>query len=144
MNTCLMSHCPFPPLPTLWCRNQSMLFGGSPRYENVPLIGRGSPPPSVRWPYDALVSLVWWPQHWQQTHSATNTATHPHCVKPHTFNRQWGEDAALQVMEDCPLLAPCWSARLVIPALDCLRFLSPIMAKTNASTELKPDSRRHW
>uniref|UniRef100_A0A8C9YQK4 Protein tweety homolog n=1 Tax=Sander lucioperca TaxID=283035 RepID=A0A8C9YQK4_SANLU len=28
--------------------NQSMLFGGSPRYENVPLIGRGSPPPSYR------------------------------------------------------------------------------------------------
>ncbi|KAI3359760.1 hypothetical protein L3Q82_014132 [Scortum barcoo] len=27
-------------------RNQSMLFGGSPRYENAPLIGRGSPPPS--------------------------------------------------------------------------------------------------
>ncbi|XP_024920528.1 protein tweety homolog 2-like isoform X2 [Cynoglossus semilaevis] len=27
-------------------RNQSMLFGGNPRYENVPLIGRGSPPPS--------------------------------------------------------------------------------------------------
>ncbi|KAI5619227.1 protein tweety-like 2-like isoform X1, partial [Silurus asotus] len=27
--------------------NQSMLFGGNPRYENVPLIGRGSPPPSV-------------------------------------------------------------------------------------------------
>ncbi|XP_034567777.1 protein tweety homolog 2-like [Notolabrus celidotus] len=26
--------------------NQNMLFGGSPRYENVPLIGRGSPPPS--------------------------------------------------------------------------------------------------
>ncbi|XP_031428958.1 protein tweety homolog 2-like isoform X2 [Clupea harengus] len=26
--------------------NQSMLFGGNPRYENVPLIGRGSPPPS--------------------------------------------------------------------------------------------------
>uniref|UniRef100_A0A669EWM5 Protein tweety homolog n=1 Tax=Oreochromis niloticus TaxID=8128 RepID=A0A669EWM5_ORENI len=26
--------------------NQSMLFGGTPRYENVPLIGRGSPPPS--------------------------------------------------------------------------------------------------
>ncbi|KAM9393490.1 protein tweety homolog 2-like isoform 2-T2 [Pholidichthys leucotaenia] len=26
--------------------NQSMLFGGAPRYENVPLIGRGSPPPS--------------------------------------------------------------------------------------------------
>ncbi|XP_070838192.1 protein tweety homolog 2-like isoform X3 [Chaetodon trifascialis] len=26
--------------------NQSMLFGGSPRYENAPLIGRGSPPPS--------------------------------------------------------------------------------------------------
>lgn len=38
--------------------NQSMLFGGTPRYENVPLIGRGSPPPSVRWPYGALVSLV--------------------------------------------------------------------------------------
>ncbi|XP_035511157.1 protein tweety homolog 2-like [Morone saxatilis] len=35
--------------------NQSMLFGGSPRYENVPLIGRGSPPPSyspsMRTPY---------------------------------------------------------------------------------------------
>ncbi|XP_072567990.1 protein tweety homolog 2 isoform X3 [Paramormyrops kingsleyae] len=27
--------------------NQSVLFGGNPRYENVPLIGRGSPPPSV-------------------------------------------------------------------------------------------------
>ncbi|XP_006635485.2 protein tweety homolog 2 [Lepisosteus oculatus] len=26
--------------------NQSVLFGGNPRYENVPLIGRGSPPPS--------------------------------------------------------------------------------------------------
>ncbi|XP_061568039.1 protein tweety homolog 2-like [Cololabis saira] len=26
--------------------NQSMLFGLTPRYENVPLIGRGSPPPS--------------------------------------------------------------------------------------------------
>ncbi|XP_028675897.1 protein tweety homolog 2 [Erpetoichthys calabaricus] len=26
--------------------NQSILFGGNPRYENVPLIGRGSPPPS--------------------------------------------------------------------------------------------------
>uniref|UniRef100_A0A8C5CQI6 Protein tweety homolog n=1 Tax=Gadus morhua TaxID=8049 RepID=A0A8C5CQI6_GADMO len=30
--------------------NQSMLFGGNPRYENVPLIGRGSPPPSVGLP----------------------------------------------------------------------------------------------
>uniref|UniRef100_A0AAR2JL87 Protein tweety homolog n=1 Tax=Pygocentrus nattereri TaxID=42514 RepID=A0AAR2JL87_PYGNA len=29
--------------------NQTALFGGNPRYENVPLIGRGSPPPSVRW-----------------------------------------------------------------------------------------------
>ncbi|XP_016381122.1 protein tweety homolog 2-like [Sinocyclocheilus rhinocerous] len=28
-------------------RNQSALFGGNPRYENVPLIGRGSPPPSL-------------------------------------------------------------------------------------------------
>ncbi|XP_031660649.1 protein tweety homolog 2 isoform X1 [Oncorhynchus kisutch] len=27
--------------------NQSALFGGNQRYENVPLIGRGSPPPSV-------------------------------------------------------------------------------------------------
>lgn len=45
-------------LPALPPRNQSMLFGGSPRYENVPLIGRGSPPPSVRWPYTALVSQV--------------------------------------------------------------------------------------
>ncbi|XP_026108050.1 protein tweety homolog 2-like isoform X2 [Carassius auratus] len=27
--------------------NQSALFGGNPRYENVPLIGRGSPPPSL-------------------------------------------------------------------------------------------------
>lgn len=32
-----------------FCRNQTALFGGNPRYENVPLIGRGSPPPSVRW-----------------------------------------------------------------------------------------------
>uniref|UniRef100_A0A8K9X516 Protein tweety homolog n=1 Tax=Oncorhynchus mykiss TaxID=8022 RepID=A0A8K9X516_ONCMY len=37
-------------LPTSEYMNQSMLFGGNPRYENVPLIGRGSPPPSVRWP----------------------------------------------------------------------------------------------
>lgn len=28
-------------------RNQAVLFGGNPRYENVPLIGRGSPPPTV-------------------------------------------------------------------------------------------------
>ncbi|XP_076856641.1 protein tweety homolog 2 isoform X3 [Brachyhypopomus gauderio] len=27
--------------------NQSAVFGGTPRYENVPLIGRGSPPPSM-------------------------------------------------------------------------------------------------
>uniref|UniRef100_A0A8C6DU78 Protein tweety homolog n=1 Tax=Moschus moschiferus TaxID=68415 RepID=A0A8C6DU78_MOSMO len=27
-------------------RNQAALFGGNPRYENVPLIGRGSPPPT--------------------------------------------------------------------------------------------------
>ncbi|XP_009281790.1 PREDICTED: protein tweety homolog 2 [Aptenodytes forsteri] len=27
--------------------NQAVLFGGNPRYENVPLIGRGSPPPTV-------------------------------------------------------------------------------------------------
>ncbi|XP_061606101.1 protein tweety homolog 2-like isoform X1 [Phyllopteryx taeniolatus] len=33
-------------LPAPEYMNQSMLFGGSPRYENVPLIGRGSPPPS--------------------------------------------------------------------------------------------------
>uniref|UniRef100_G1PQ31 Protein tweety homolog n=1 Tax=Myotis lucifugus TaxID=59463 RepID=G1PQ31_MYOLU len=26
--------------------NQAMLFGGNPRYENTPLIGRGSPPPT--------------------------------------------------------------------------------------------------
>ncbi|XP_060242424.1 protein tweety homolog 2 isoform X2 [Meriones unguiculatus] len=26
--------------------NQAILFGGNPRYENVPLIGRGSPPPT--------------------------------------------------------------------------------------------------
>ncbi|XP_040845520.1 protein tweety homolog 2 [Ochotona curzoniae] len=26
--------------------NQAMLFGGTPRYENAPLIGRGSPPPT--------------------------------------------------------------------------------------------------
>ncbi|XP_042529812.1 protein tweety homolog 2 [Dipodomys spectabilis] len=26
--------------------NQAMLFGGNPRYENLPLIGRGSPPPT--------------------------------------------------------------------------------------------------
>uniref|UniRef100_A0A4W3JSH4 Protein tweety homolog n=1 Tax=Callorhinchus milii TaxID=7868 RepID=A0A4W3JSH4_CALMI len=29
--------------------NNTVLFGGNPRYENVPLIGRNSPPPSVRW-----------------------------------------------------------------------------------------------
>uniref|UniRef100_A0A8D3CAM9 Protein tweety homolog n=1 Tax=Scophthalmus maximus TaxID=52904 RepID=A0A8D3CAM9_SCOMX len=46
------------PMPPPEYMNQSMLFGGSPRYENVPLIGRGSPPPSVRWPYEALMSLV--------------------------------------------------------------------------------------
>uniref|UniRef100_A0A8C1PEU9 Protein tweety homolog n=1 Tax=Cyprinus carpio TaxID=7962 RepID=A0A8C1PEU9_CYPCA len=33
--------------------NQSALFGGNPRHENVPLIGRGSPPPSVRWAPEA-------------------------------------------------------------------------------------------
>uniref|UniRef100_A0A673VXL4 Protein tweety homolog n=1 Tax=Salmo trutta TaxID=8032 RepID=A0A673VXL4_SALTR len=33
-------------LPTSEYMNQSMLFGGNPRYENVPLIRRGSPPPS--------------------------------------------------------------------------------------------------
>nr|XP_057905781.1 protein tweety homolog 2-like isoform X1 [Doryrhamphus excisus] len=33
-------------LPPPEYMNQTMLFGGSPRYENVPLIGRGSPPPS--------------------------------------------------------------------------------------------------
>uniref|UniRef100_A0A665U6M2 Protein tweety homolog n=1 Tax=Echeneis naucrates TaxID=173247 RepID=A0A665U6M2_ECHNA len=35
-----------PPQSAANAMNQSMLFGGSPRYENVPLIGRGSPPPS--------------------------------------------------------------------------------------------------
>ncbi|KAF6097974.1 tweety family member 2 [Phyllostomus discolor] len=29
--------------------NQAVLFGGNPRYENTPLIGRGSPPPTVTW-----------------------------------------------------------------------------------------------
>ncbi|KAG7222262.1 hypothetical protein INR49_027266, partial [Caranx melampygus] len=37
--------------------NQTALFGGNPRYENVPLIGRGSPPPSVRWVLEAKSSL---------------------------------------------------------------------------------------
>uniref|UniRef100_A0A665VPV6 Protein tweety homolog n=1 Tax=Echeneis naucrates TaxID=173247 RepID=A0A665VPV6_ECHNA len=37
--------------------NQTALFGGNPRYENVPLIGRGSPPPSVRWVPEAKSSL---------------------------------------------------------------------------------------
>ncbi|TNM96793.1 hypothetical protein fugu_014949 [Takifugu bimaculatus] len=32
-------------LPPPEYMNQSMLFGGNPQYENVPLIGRGSPPP---------------------------------------------------------------------------------------------------
>ncbi|XP_068162110.1 protein tweety homolog 2 isoform X2 [Antennarius striatus] len=41
-----------PPAPTVTNNpmseymNQTALFGGTPRYENVPLIGRGSPPPS--------------------------------------------------------------------------------------------------
>ncbi len=39
-------------------RNQTALFGGNPRYENVPLIGRGSPPPSVRWVPGAK-SFLW-------------------------------------------------------------------------------------
>ncbi|XP_054149120.1 protein tweety homolog 2 isoform X1 [Melozone crissalis] len=30
--------------------NQAVLFGGNPRYENVPLIGRGSPPPTLSCP----------------------------------------------------------------------------------------------
>ncbi|XP_072299347.1 protein tweety homolog 2-like isoform X1 [Eucyclogobius newberryi] len=38
--------------------NQAMLFGGNPRYENMPLIGRGSPPPSyspsMRTPYMSI------------------------------------------------------------------------------------------
>src|SRR4029434_8462769 len=39
-------------------RNQTVLFGGAnPRYENVPLIGRGSPPPSVRWVPENMSSL---------------------------------------------------------------------------------------
>lgn len=39
---------PFPPeLSSRPCRNQAVLFGGNPRYENTPLIGRGSPPPTV-------------------------------------------------------------------------------------------------
>ncbi|XP_075999246.1 protein tweety homolog 2-like isoform X2 [Genypterus blacodes] len=33
-------------MPSSEYMNQSMLFAGNPRYENVPLIGRGSPPPS--------------------------------------------------------------------------------------------------
>ena len=86
-------------------RNQSMLFGGSPRYENVPLIGRGSPPPSVRWPCGALVSLVWWGwghrwtrqccythrQHAQQLHEHDNTYT-PHTAAhcQHTLKGRGG------------------------------------------------------
>uniref|UniRef100_A0A8D2MZR6 Protein tweety homolog n=1 Tax=Zonotrichia albicollis TaxID=44394 RepID=A0A8D2MZR6_ZONAL len=37
-----------PPVPWPWpCDGQgAVLFGGNPRYENVPLIGRGSPPPT--------------------------------------------------------------------------------------------------
>ncbi|XP_057681986.1 protein tweety homolog 2 isoform X3 [Corythoichthys intestinalis] len=41
---------PAPPLssaPIGNYMNQTALFGGNPRYENVPLIGRGSPPPSI-------------------------------------------------------------------------------------------------
>ncbi|KAM3863555.1 protein tweety homolog 2-like [Diretmus argenteus] len=34
-------------VPSSEYMNQSMLFAGNPRYENVPLIGRGSPPPST-------------------------------------------------------------------------------------------------
>lgn len=41
-----------------FCRNHTALFGGNPRYENVPLIGRGSPPPSVRWVPEAK-SFLW-------------------------------------------------------------------------------------
>ncbi|XP_066521154.1 protein tweety homolog 2 isoform X2 [Hoplias malabaricus] len=34
-------------IPAAEYMNQTALFGGNPRYENVPLIGRGSPPPSL-------------------------------------------------------------------------------------------------
>ncbi|XP_068118662.1 protein tweety homolog 2 isoform X3 [Hyperolius riggenbachi] len=40
---------PAPPIsaaPVAEYMNQAALFGGNPRYENVPLIGRGSPPPT--------------------------------------------------------------------------------------------------
>ncbi|GAB1297028.1 Protein tweety homolog 2 [Apodemus speciosus] len=37
--------------------NQAVLFGGNPRYENVPLIGRGSPPPTPWLSWNSL-----WPR----------------------------------------------------------------------------------
>ncbi|KAF6300075.1 tweety family member 2 [Rhinolophus ferrumequinum] len=45
--------------------NQAMLFGGNPRYENTPLIGRGSPPPtyspSMRATYLSVADEHLWP-----------------------------------------------------------------------------------
>nr|XP_019596009.1 PREDICTED: protein tweety homolog 2 isoform X2 [Rhinolophus sinicus] len=45
--------------------NQAMLFGGNPRYENMPLIGRGSPPPtyspSMRATYLSVADEHLWP-----------------------------------------------------------------------------------
>nr|XP_033817812.1 protein tweety homolog 2 isoform X2 [Geotrypetes seraphini] len=38
--------------------NQAVLFGGNPRYENVPLIGRGSPPPTVCWAPSSTKSIL--------------------------------------------------------------------------------------
>ncbi|XP_019721157.1 protein tweety homolog 2 isoform X1 [Hippocampus comes] len=53
---------PAPPLsstPMGDYMNQTALFGGNPRFENVPLIGRGSPPPSIySQPYRTRVSLL--------------------------------------------------------------------------------------
>lgn len=47
--------------------NQAVLFGGNPRYENVPLIGRGSPPPtyspSMRATYLSVTDEHLRPQH---------------------------------------------------------------------------------
>lgn len=45
--------------------NQAVLFGGNPRYENMPLIGRGSPPPtyspSMRATYLSVADEHLWP-----------------------------------------------------------------------------------
>lgn len=156
MYVCLISYrLPFP----LCRRNQSMLFGGSPRYENVPLIGRGSPPPSVRWPYEALVSLVWWGwrHHWTQPCCNTNTKhtqrKHEHnntsvlCRTSHFHHtergvrllRAWWKTVLCWPLAKLHALSSDWLTNKLWTLLAAAWILFLIMFKTSAYTELMLD-----